>query len=138
MTWARGQFDSPHGTITSHWTTGPDSFVLEITVPANTTATVYVPAADEADVSESDQPAALAMGVKFVRMDSGTAIYDVARRPATGSRSAQPAARCDLIAPRGRHSGRCRKTTYAAGRTPTLPGAAEADIPSSRPDRLLP
>jgi len=37
-------FDSPYGTIISKWASEGDGFVYEITVPANTTATVYLPA----------------------------------------------------------------------------------------------
>jgi alpha-L-rhamnosidase len=50
---------------------------LVVTVPANTTATVYVPAADALHVTESGRPAASAEGVKFLRQENGVASYEV-------------------------------------------------------------
>jgi alpha-L-rhamnosidase len=43
----------------------------------NTTATVYVPAVDQAGITESGKPAAQAEGVKFLRMEKGAAVYEV-------------------------------------------------------------
>ena len=50
---------------------------MEVTIPANTTATVYVPAEEEAGVTESGTPAMKAIGVKFLRMENDAAVYDV-------------------------------------------------------------
>jgi alpha-L-rhamnosidase len=38
---------------------------------------VFVPAKDEAGVTESGKPAAKAPGVKFLRMENGAAVYEV-------------------------------------------------------------
>lgn len=40
---ARTEYDSQHGTIVSDWQRNGKTFRLRVTVPANTTATVYVP-----------------------------------------------------------------------------------------------
>jgi alpha-L-rhamnosidase len=50
---------------------------MAVTIPANTTATIYVPTKDAAGVMESDKPAAKADGVKFLRQEAGTAVYAV-------------------------------------------------------------
>ena len=50
---------------------------MEVMIPANTTATVYVPATDAAGVTESDQLADKAVGVKFLRIENNTAVYAV-------------------------------------------------------------
>ena len=44
---------------------------------ANALATVFVPAKDAAGVTESGKPAAQAEGVRFLRMESGAAVYAV-------------------------------------------------------------
>jgi alpha-L-rhamnosidase len=49
-------FDSVHGRVVSHWRQRGDQFLMEVTIPANTTATVFVPAKDNAGVTESGQP----------------------------------------------------------------------------------
>ena len=46
-------------------------------IPANTTATVFVPAKDAAGVTESGQPANLAAGVKFLRQQANAAVFVV-------------------------------------------------------------
>jgi hypothetical protein len=40
---ARGEYDSMHGTIVSDWRRNGGQFSLKVTIPVNTTATVYVP-----------------------------------------------------------------------------------------------
>jgi alpha-L-rhamnosidase len=50
---------------------------MDVTIPANTTATVYVPAKDEASVTESGKPAAKSDGVRFLRMQNNTTVYIV-------------------------------------------------------------
>ena len=46
-------------------------------MPANTTATVYVPTIDPAGVTESGIPAGQAEGVEFIRAENGAAVYQV-------------------------------------------------------------
>jgi alpha-L-rhamnosidase len=50
---------------------------MEITIPVNTEATVYVPAENEMSVTESGQPTANAPGVKFLGLSHGAAAYAV-------------------------------------------------------------
>ncbi len=49
-------------------------------VPANTTATVYVPAKDAAGVTESGKPVVEVKGVKFLHMENGAAVYVIGSR----------------------------------------------------------
>jgi alpha-L-rhamnosidase len=74
---ARGVYDSIRGRIVSQWNRGPDGFRLEVTIPANTTATVYVPTTAAANIRESGQPIDNVRGVKFLREESGYAVYAV-------------------------------------------------------------
>jgi len=77
LTWVKCGYDSIHGKIVSNWKREGDKLTMEVTIPANTTATVFVPAKDAAEVSESGKPAAKAEGVKFLRMEKAAAVYDV-------------------------------------------------------------
>jgi alpha-L-rhamnosidase len=77
LTWARGAYDSIRGRIESSWRTTGDALSLDVTVPANTTATVYVPAASADGVTEGSGPASGAEGVKFERMENGAAVFTV-------------------------------------------------------------
>ena len=77
VTWAKGHYDSIHGRIGSDWKRAGDQFDWTIDVPANTTATVYVPAKDTASVSESGKPLSQVEGVTFLRMEAGRAVFEV-------------------------------------------------------------
>jgi alpha-L-rhamnosidase len=78
LTWVKCHHDSPYGRIVSHWKREGDKLTMDVTIPANTTATVHVPAKDEAGVTESGKPAAKSDGVKFLRSENGAAVYEVA------------------------------------------------------------
>jgi alpha-L-rhamnosidase len=69
---------SPYGLIVSHWNRAGDTFDWQVRVPPNTTATLHVPARDAAGVTESGQPADRAEGVRFLKMENGAAVYEVA------------------------------------------------------------
>ena len=77
LTWVKGAYDSPHGRIVSRWQREGNTLIMDITIPANTTATVFVPTEDAAGVTESTQPAAQAEGVTFLRSEDRAAVYAV-------------------------------------------------------------
>ncbi len=76
-TFVKASFRSPQGLIRSEWQKDADVFDWQITVPPNTTATLYVPTKSTAAVTESGQSAKVAAGVKFVKEENGRAVYDV-------------------------------------------------------------
>jgi len=75
ITWVKASYDSVSGKIATSWKTTGDTFSLDVTIPPNTTATVRIPAKDDASVTESGKPAATVAGLKFLRMEQGTAVY---------------------------------------------------------------
>ena len=77
LTWARGTHDTPYGRIESGWKLENGRFNLDVTVPVNTVATVYVPSAQRATVTEGGKPAEKAEGVRFLRSENGSAVYEV-------------------------------------------------------------
>lgn len=78
LRWARGAYESIRGRIESGWAIEDGTFSLAVTVPVNTSATVYVPASDPAAVREGGQPVGQAEGVRFLREEDGNAVYSVA------------------------------------------------------------
>ncbi len=71
-------FESVYGTIVSNWRyLDATTLQMEVTVPANTTATVSVPTVDADSVTESGQHAGAAEGVTFVAYENGRAVYEV-------------------------------------------------------------
>jgi hypothetical protein len=77
LAWAKGHYDSLFGRILSSWKRDSVKLTLDIAIPPNTTATVYVPANDAAEVTEGGKPAAGAPGVKFIRYETGAAVYEI-------------------------------------------------------------
>ena len=76
LTFADVVYDSIHGKIESHWKQSGRTFHLDVTIPANTTATISVPAADLSSAIEcgrrTKQPA------KFAGVEGGaSAVFNV-------------------------------------------------------------
>jgi hypothetical protein len=55
---ASGYYDSPRGRIAVAWQKTENGFSLNLTIPGNTTATVMLPIAPDATVTESGKPIA--------------------------------------------------------------------------------
>jgi alpha-L-rhamnosidase len=75
MTWAEGHYDSMHGRIASAWKITGNTLTYRATVPANTSATLYLPAASAAAVKEGGEDAARAAGIEFLRYENGKVVY---------------------------------------------------------------
>ncbi len=69
---------TPHGTVFNAWRIEESSFHWRITVPANTAATLYVPAIQPDNVLESGQPVGGTEGIQFLRMEDDAAVYEAA------------------------------------------------------------
>lgn len=69
----RGHYDSVYGRIESGWQTAKKGYVYETTIPANTTATLYLPAKSGGDVHvEKGQE-----GASFIGIKDGKAMYSL-------------------------------------------------------------
>ena len=75
--WVASSYASVYGPIVSHWQKRDGQLVMDVTIPANTTATVYVPAQGETSVTESGRTIAQAKGVQFLRLEPAAAVYEV-------------------------------------------------------------
>jgi alpha-L-rhamnosidase len=64
------------GEILSNWKYSDNGFVMEVSVPVNVTATIYVPAPSVENITEAEVPAADAEGLKFVGMEDGYAVFN--------------------------------------------------------------
>jgi alpha-L-rhamnosidase len=80
LTWVKASYDSLHGRIESAWKKTAEGLALTITIPANTRATIFLPAHDSRRISEGGQPLANAPGLKLL----GTTGQEVAVDAAAG------------------------------------------------------
>jgi alpha-L-rhamnosidase len=77
LTHAKAELVSMYGLIRSEWALKKNSFDWQITIPANTTATIYVPSKDASNVTENGGSVEEAPGIKFLRTENGSAVYEV-------------------------------------------------------------
>jgi alpha-L-rhamnosidase len=77
LKFVNASYHSVHGIIKSAWRIENGNFHWQISVPANTTAEVYMPATSEADVTESGKPAANVQDVKWLHSDGKYVVYQV-------------------------------------------------------------
>lgn len=77
INWVEARYDSIHGLIATAWKREGNAFLLDVAIPPNTTATVYLPAENPAEVTESGKPAAQSTGIKFLRSEDGRAVFSL-------------------------------------------------------------
>jgi alpha-L-rhamnosidase len=77
LTWARATYQSVRGPIQSDWRKEAGTLTLRVSLPPNTTATVYVPSTDPNRVTEGGRSASQAPGVRLLRSDQGASVFQV-------------------------------------------------------------
>ena len=77
LDWVRCSHESLYGKIVSDWKVDGGTFRWNVTVPPNTTATVFVPTDMTDRVLESGKPAKEVNGVTFVSSQVDSAIYEM-------------------------------------------------------------
>ncbi len=66
-----------YGKVSSAWALKDNGFELTVEIPANTHATVRLPHAQLADVTESDQALANASGIRAARQDGDSVLLEI-------------------------------------------------------------
>ena len=77
VTWVKAAYDSPRGRIACEWKRAAGKFNLHLEIPANTTATVYLPVHGDDRVTESGMNAWEAPGVHFQRQENDRVVYEI-------------------------------------------------------------
>jgi alpha-L-rhamnosidase len=77
LSWVQAHYDSQYGRIVSSWKKENDSLYLDIMVPVNTTASVYIPINNIKQIKESAQPILKSDVIKFDRMDKDKIILSI-------------------------------------------------------------
>jgi len=75
--WVNSSYQSVYGEIVSNWQKRGKQVTMEVAIPCNTTATVYIPTADSGSITESGNPVDEVEGVKFLGMEEDAALYSV-------------------------------------------------------------
>jgi len=77
LNYAKAEYNSVHGKITSSWKREGENLFLDIQIPVNTTATVYVPAIDVANITENGKTIASVEGLKFIGTRENKVLFEV-------------------------------------------------------------
>lgn len=72
--WVKCNYESHYGNIISNWKTKANQLNWEVTIPANSTATVYI---HGNKITEGGLPIEDAGGVTFIRVEDGISLYKV-------------------------------------------------------------
>jgi alpha-L-rhamnosidase len=56
LTYATGELITSYGKLSSHWQWDKDDLLLDVVIPANTTATIYISTTDENNITEANIP----------------------------------------------------------------------------------
>ncbi|MEN8191631.1 MAG: family 78 glycoside hydrolase catalytic domain [Bacteroidota bacterium] len=70
-------YNSIYGEIKSHWRLEENKFNWDITIPANTTAKVYVPTLEKEDVYEGNKLASKSNDLVFIGWEDNYAVFEV-------------------------------------------------------------
>jgi len=77
LTWAKGRVRTVRGEVRSEWRKENGLFRLDVAIPPNVRATVYIPGSDAAAVRESGSSAAGAEAVQFLRRENGVLVFAI-------------------------------------------------------------
>jgi alpha-L-rhamnosidase len=75
--WAKARYDTIRGPVASEWKLEGNRFLLNVEVPANTTALIRIPAQNPDAVTENGRPAATSQGVTPQKTEPGFATFEV-------------------------------------------------------------
>jgi len=77
LSWAQTSYDSIAGKIATAWKRTDETLELDVTIPANTTATVFLPTCDLSRITESGKRALTAPNVRFKGIRDDVAMFQI-------------------------------------------------------------
>ncbi len=77
LSFASADYNSINGKITSNWKLRDGDFHLNIEIPANSTATVFIPAESQAKITEGGKDIDKVLDVEFIKIENNRAEYKV-------------------------------------------------------------
>jgi len=77
LSFAEGEFNSIKGIVKSSWRKESGYFNLDVTIPENTSATLFIPTSNINSITESNQKIKQVKGVTFLRVEGDYGVYSV-------------------------------------------------------------
>ncbi|MCL4495625.1 MAG: glycoside hydrolase family 78 protein [Firmicutes bacterium] len=76
LDWVEASYDSIRGTIAVSWNVQKNGVTLDVTIPVNTTATIYFPLSQDQQIFENDVEVEEVKGVRGYRRSPGFGVID--------------------------------------------------------------
>ena len=73
----RASHITPYGKVTSNWSQTATGYSWEISVPANSTATIWLPNADTSALTENGKPLKQSEGLQILRQEDGYTVCKI-------------------------------------------------------------
>jgi alpha-L-rhamnosidase len=77
ISFARAEYRSIHGIISSHWKTDGGRFDLKVSIPANTSAKVYFPVTDDSRITEGGKPLKNIKGIRIAGTENSWTLLEI-------------------------------------------------------------
>ena len=77
LEWVNCSYDSMRGMIKSQWRKTDQALIMDIEIPANTVASVYLPCTDAGAIKEGNIPVAQVPGIEYDRRENNASIFTV-------------------------------------------------------------
>jgi alpha-L-rhamnosidase len=75
LSFASTSFDSPYGIIQTDWKIIEGNLNLKVTIPANTTAVIYLPAREQSKITENNLPVDQVKDIRYLKSENGYAVF---------------------------------------------------------------
>jgi len=76
LSWVEGSYQSAYGKIESGWERDGDQYTLNVEIPANTTARIFLPTAQTGSILESGDQIKEAKGIRSVALSDGNTMIE--------------------------------------------------------------
>jgi len=77
LDWVKGKYNSVRGPITAEWNRKGKNLTLDVTIPPNTTATIFLPALPPDEIREGDIAADKSPDVKSLGRENNCATFEI-------------------------------------------------------------
>jgi alpha-L-rhamnosidase len=77
LTWVNCSYDSVRGKITSQWRKTDHALIMDVGIPANTVASVYLPCSDTGAIKENNIPVDQVPGIELDRRENNASVFTV-------------------------------------------------------------
>ena len=77
FTHASADLQTIYGSVSSHWTRDEKNMVLDVEIPANTSATIYLPTSDVTAITEGGRAVTTVQDIKTLGAEAGSVVLSV-------------------------------------------------------------